>query len=167
MRKGPLILFIGGALIAIGMILSYTGASFISGQVSVKEALVNSTIPVELQKELDPSIANQGAFVVRAEEFQKTTLVASVYDPSGTELVSKEITQVSTEEYFDIESKGDYKVLVQNTGAVETPIVIGLAHMPDKSIVALNLLGQSMIITGFVGVGIAAIYMLKTRKKSS
>jgi hypothetical protein len=39
--------------------------------------------------------------------------------------------------------------------------------MPDKSIVALNILGQSMIITGFVGVGIAAIYALKTKKKSS
>jgi Zn-dependent alcohol dehydrogenase len=44
---------------------------------------------------------------------------------------------------------------------------MGITHMPDKSIVALNILGQSMIITGFVGVGIAAIYALKTKKKSS
>jgi hypothetical protein len=39
--------------------------------------------------------------------------------------------------------------------------------MPDKAILALNMLGQSMIITGFIGVGIAALYALKTRKKSS
>lgn len=166
MKKAPLILFVGGALVAIGMILSYTGASFISGQISIKESLLNSTIPVELQKELDPSITNKGAFVIRAEGFDKTTLVASLYDPSGTEIATKQITQVSTEEYFDIESRGDYKLIVHNSGP-ETPIVLGLTHMPDKSLIAINMLGQSMIISGFVGVGIAAIYALKSRKKSS
>lgn len=166
MKKAPLILFVGGALVAIGMVLSYTGASFISGQISIKESLLNSTIPAELQKELDPSITNKGAFVIRAEGFDKTALVASLYDPSGTEITTKQITQVSTEEYFDIESKGAYKLVVQNSGP-ETPIVLGLTHMPDKSLIAINMLGQSMIISGFVGVGIAAIYALKNRKKSS
>ncbi|AJZ75715.1 hypothetical protein [Candidatus Nitrosotenuis cloacae] len=166
MKKAPLILFVGGALVAIGMVLSYTGASFISGQISIKESLLNSTIPAELQKELDPSITNKGAFVIRAEGFEKTSLVANLYDPSGTEIATKQITQVSTEEYFDIEGRGDYKLIVQNSGP-ETPIVLGLTHMPDKALIAINMLGQSMIISGFVGVGIAAIYALKNRKKSS
>ncbi|MGQ0605699.1 MAG: hypothetical protein ACT4OD_01925 [Candidatus Nitrosotenuis sp.] len=167
MKRAPLILFVGGALVAIGMILSYTGASLISGQISIKESLVNSTIPVELEKELDPSITNRGAFVVRAEEFEKTTLVASLYDPTGNQLETKEITQVSTEEYFDIEDKGSYKIIVQNTGSADISIVLGLSHMPDKSIIALNMLGPSMIISGFVGVGAAGLYALKSRKKAS
>jgi hypothetical protein len=164
-KKSHLILFVGGGLVAIGMILSYTGASVISGQVSIKETLVNGTIPVTLEKELDPTITNQGAFVVRAEGIEKASLVATVYGPTG-EITSKSITGVSTEEYFDIESKGTYRLEVRNS-AEEVPIVMGITHMPDKSIVALNILGQSMIITGFVGVGIAAIYALKTKKKSS
>lgn len=164
-KKLHLILFVGGGLVAIGMILSYTGASVISGQVSIKETLVNGTIPVTLEKELDPTITNQGAFVVRAEGIEKASLVATVYGPTG-EITSKSIIDVSTEEYFDIESKGTYRLEVRNS-AEEVPIVMGLTHMPDKSIVALNILGQSMIITGFVGVGIAAIYALKTKKKSS
>jgi hypothetical protein len=165
MKKSHLILFVGGGLVAIGMILSYTGASVISGQVSIKETLVNGTIPVTLEKELDPTITEQGAFVIRAEGIEKANLFATVYGPTG-EIVSKKITEVSTEEYFDIESKGAYRLEVRNS-AEEIPIVMGLTHMPDKSIVALNMLGQSMIITGFVGVGIAAIYALKTKKKSS
>lgn len=164
-KKSHLILFVGGALVAIGMVLSYTGASVISGQVSIKEALVNGTIPATLEKELDPSITAQGAFVVRAEGEERTNLVATVYGPFGEEIASKKITDVSTEEYFDIESKGTYKLEIKNSGQ-ETPVVLGLTHMPDKSIVALNMLGQSMIITGFVGVGVAAIYALKTRKSS-
>lgn len=166
MKKSHLILFVGGALVAIGMILSYIGASVISGQVSIKEVLVNGTIPATLEKELDPSITDRGAFVVRAEGIEKTDLIAVLYGPQGNELISKEITDVSTEEYFDIESKGMYKLEIKNDGQ-EIPIVLGLTHMPDKTIVALNMLGQSMIITGFVGVIVAGIYALKTRKKSS
>ena len=165
MKKSHLILFVGGGLVAIGMILSYTGASVISGQVSIKEALVNGTIPLTLEKELDPSVTDQGAFVIRAEGEDRANLVATVHGPFG-EIATKKITEVSTEEYFDIESKGTYKLEIRNSGQ-EIPVVIGLTHMPDKSIVALNMLGQSMIITGFIGVGVAAIYALRTRKKSS
>jgi len=165
MKKSHLILFVGGGLVAIGMILSYTGASVISGQVSIKEDLVNGTIPLTLEKELDPSVTERGAFVIRAEGEDRANLVATVYGPFG-EIATKKITEVSTEEYFDIESKGTYKLEIRNSGQ-EIPVVIGLTHMPDKSIVALNMLGQSMIITGFIGVGVAAIYALRTRKKSS
>jgi hypothetical protein len=45
-------------------------------------------------------------------------------------------------------------------------IIVGITHAPEKSIVALNMLGQSMIISGFVGVGIAVIYAIKTRKSN-
>ena len=165
MKKSHLILFVGGGLVAIGMILSYTGASVISGQVSIKEAVVNGTIPLTLEKELDPSITDRGAFVILAEGEDRANLVATVHGPFG-EIATKKITEVSTEEYFDIESKGTYKLEIRNSGQ-EIPVVIGLTHMPDKSIVALNMLGQSMIITGFIGVGVAAIYALRTRKKSS
>ncbi|MBM3906127.1 MAG: hypothetical protein FJ354_05555 [Thaumarchaeota archaeon] len=164
-KKSVLILFVGGALVAIGMVLSYTGASVISGQVSIKEMLVNGTIPATLEKELDPSVTEQGAFVVRAESEERTNLIATVYGPFGEEIASKKITEVSTEDYFDIESKGAYKLEIRNSGQ-ETPVVLGLTHMPDKSIIALNMLGQYMILTGFVGVGVAGIYALKTRKSS-
>lgn len=166
MKKSHLILFVGGALVAIGMVLSYTGASLISGQVTIKETSVNGTIPVTLEKELDPAIANKGAFVVRAQQIEKSSLVATVYAPTGEQIKSKKITSESTEEYFDILSKGVYKLEVQN-GGEETQIVLGLTHMPDRTIVLLNTLGQYMIISGFAGVIIAAIYAAVTRKKSS
>ncbi|MBI5697738.1 MAG: hypothetical protein HZC29_04445 [Thaumarchaeota archaeon] len=167
MKKSHLILFVAGGLIAIGMILSYTGATFIAQQISITETIVNGTAPAELTKELSPEITEKGAFVVRAEEFEKTRLVANVYGPSGESLASKEITQVSTEEYFDISTEGQYKLVVQNMGSQDIPIVIGLTHMPDRSLVAINLLGQSMIVSGFAGVGIAGLVAIKSRKKSS
>lgn len=167
MKKSHLILFVAGGLVAVGMILSYVGATFIAQQISISETIVNGTAPAELLKELSPENTQQGAFVVRAEEFEKTSLVAYVYDPSGTQIISKEITQISTEEYFDISTKGEYKLVVQNMGSQDIPIVLGLTHMPDRSLVAINLLGQSMIVSGFVGVGIAGLVAIKSRKKSS
>jgi len=166
MKKSHLILFIGGALVAIGMVLSYTGASFVSGQVMIKEAMSNSTTSVTLEKEFDSSVANKGAYVVRAEGFEKAGLVATLYNSQGEEIASKKIAQISTEEYFDIGAKGVYKLEVRNSGE-EIPIVLGLTYMPDRSLIVLNILGQSMIITGFVGVVVAGIYALVKRKKSS
>lgn len=167
MKKSHLILFVAGGLVAVGMILSYIGATFIAQQISIAETMVNGTAPAELLKELSPEIAERGAFVIRAEEFEKTSLVANVYGPSGESLTSKEITQLSTEEYFDINTKGQYKLVVQNMGSQDIPIVLGLTHMPDRSLVAINLLGQSMIVSGFVGVGIAGLVAIKGRKKTS
>lgn len=167
MKKSHLILFVAGGLVAVGMILSYIGATFIAQQISIAETMVNGTAPAELLKELNPEIAEKGVFVIRAEEFEKTSLVANVYDPSGESLASKEITQLSTEEYFDINIKGQYKLVVQNMGSQDIPIVLGLTHMPDRSLVAINLLGQYMIVSGFVGVGIAGLVTIKGRKKTS
>lgn len=158
-------MFVGGALVAIGMILSYTSTSFISGQVLIKEVLVNSTTPVEIQRELDPLVMNKGAFVVIAERIDNTKLVSTIISPSGITL-TKEITKTSTQEYFDVDTKGVYTLQVKNDG-MEIPLVLGLSYMEDKLLVALGLLGKSMIMTGFIGVAVFVIYTLKTRKKSS
>lgn len=164
-KKSHLIIFVGGALVAVGMILSYIGATYISEQVTMTEGIISSAIPVTVEKELDPSISTQGAFIIRAESEDRTNLSAVVFGPFGEEIKSLKVSDVSTEEYFNIESKGLYKIQVKNSGK-EMAIIVGITHAPEKSIVALNMLGQSMIISGFVGVGIAVIYAIKTRKSN-
>jgi hypothetical protein len=38
--------------------------------------------------------------------------------------------------------------------------------MPEKSVLALNVFGQGIIVSGFVGLVIAVIYLVKDRRKS-
>ena len=163
MRKSHLILFIGGALVAIGMVTSFYGSNLVTQDLAIVEGVASDASPVELIKELDPSIANTGVFVVQAESFDG--LVATILDPIGQQITSIEISQRSTEEQFEITVKGSYKLLLQSSATSEVPIVMGLTHMPDKNVIALNLLGQALIISGFVGVGLAVILEIKNRKK--
>lgn len=163
MKKSHLILFIGGALVAIGMVTSFYGSKLVTQDLAITEGMVSYVSPVELTRELDPAIANTGVLVVQAESFDG--LVATMLDPAGQQVTSVEISQKSTEEQFEITTKGIYKLLLQSSAASEAPIVMGLTHMPDKNFIALNLLGQSLIISGFIGVGLAVILEIKSRKK--
>lgn len=163
MKKSHLILFIGGALVAIGMVTSFYGSKLVTQDLTITEGMVSDASPVELTRELDPAIVNTGVFVVQAESFDG--LVATMLDPIGQQITSIEISQKSTEEQFEITTKGIYKLLLQSSATSEAPIVMGLTHMPDKNFIALNLLGQSLIISGFVGVGLAVILEIKGRKK--
>lgn len=163
MRKSHLILFIGGALVAIGMVTSFYGSNLVTEDLAIIEGVASDASPVELIKELDPAIANTGVFVIQAESFDG--LAATILDPIGQQITSIEISQRSTEEQFEITAKGSYKLLLQSSAANEIPIVMGLTHMPDKNFIALNLLGQSLIVSGFVGVGLAVILEIKNRKK--
>lgn len=165
MKRAHAILLIGGALVAAGMVVSYFGSQLVTQDLAVTEGLLGSGTPIEVTKELDPTRSGVGAFVVRADSFEGGKLRATLFDPSGAQIASTEINAASTEEQFEITQKGTYRLVLENSGA-ETSGIIGLTHMPEKSVLALNLLGQGIIVSGFVGLAIALVYMLAAKKRS-
>jgi len=165
MKKGHIILLIGGALVAVGMIISYYGSNFATQDLATSEGLLKDGLPIEVTKELDPAVASTGAFVVHAGSFEDGNLKATVFDPLGSQVVSKAIDRVSTEGQFEIKTRGNYKLVLENSGA-EISAIIGITHMPDKSVLALNVLGQGVIVSGFVGLVIAMILLIKDKRKS-
>ncbi len=165
MKRSHLILFIGGALVAAGMVISFYGSKLTTQDLAVIEGMVNAGSPLELTRQLDPLIADTGVFVIQAEGFEDGSLHASIFGPSGDLVADKVIEQRATEVTFQIKDKGDYKLVLENSGA-DVFSIIGITHMPQKSILALNVLGQGVIVSGFVGLGIALIYIIKSRKKS-
>ncbi|HXG13898.1 MAG TPA: hypothetical protein VNK25_02075 [Candidatus Nitrosotenuis sp.] len=165
MKRSHLILFIGGALVAAGMVISFYGSKLTTQDMAVTEGQVAVGSSLEITKGLDPAIADTGVFVVQAENFDQGSLHATVFDPAGSQVASQKIEQKSTEATFQIESRGDYRLVVENSGSAVSA-VIGITHMPQKSVLLLNVLGQGIIISGFVGIGIALLYMIVGRKKS-
>lgn len=165
MKRSHLILFLGGALVAAGMVISFYGSKITIQDMEVSEGQVSVGSSLEITKELDPAIADTGVFVVQAENFDQGSLHATVFDPAGNQVASQEIKQKSTESTFQIKNKGDYRLVLENSG-VPMSVVIGVTHMPQKSVLLLNVLGQGIIISGFVGLGIALLYIVIGRKKS-
>ncbi|CDI05187.1 hypothetical protein [Candidatus Nitrosotenuis uzonensis] len=166
MKKPHLVLFVAGGLVAAGMVISFYGSAIITQGVAITDGLVSQASPLELSRQMDPAVAKTGIYIVHTE-LSGVTMSVRIFDPLGNQIVSKTIDEDRTEEQFDLSSKGEYRMVLENIDSQETRALIGLSHMPDKSIVALNIFGQAAIISGFVGVGIAVIYAVKTRRKSS
>jgi membrane protein DedA with SNARE-associated domain len=165
MKKSHIILLIGGTLVAAGMIISYYGSTLTTQDITKAEGLLKDGLPIELTKELDPAIKDVGAFVVLVQSFEEGKIMATVFDPSGAQVASKTIEQDSTEEQFEIKTKGAYKLVLENSGP-EISATVGLTHMPEKLFLALNVLGFWVIISGFVGLVIAMILLIKEKRKS-
>lgn len=158
-----LVIFVAGGLIAAGMVLSFYGSSLITQQVTITEGIVGPASPIEIEKQLDPAIADTGVFVVHTIP-QDGSISVHLFDPAGVQVATKAIAEERTEEYFEIGMSGTYRLVLENSGT-EIQAIVGLSHMPDKSLVALNIFGQAAIISGFVGAGIAVIYAALSRRR--
>ncbi len=166
MQKSHIVILIAGALVAVGMVTSYYGASLVTQDITYSEGVLNSTAPIKVTKDLDPAIAETAVFVVQSEGFADADLVASLFDPSNQVMSTKKIDQRNTEMPFTIPTKGSYRLELENQKQTEVHVVIGITHMPDKLLLSLNVLGQMFILSGFVGVVISGIYAIKSRKKT-
>jgi len=167
MRRSHLILFISGGLVAVGMSMLYIGSTFIAQQTTNTEGIASPNSPVELTQELDPQIAKSGAFVIISDEFENGELKATIFDPSGNQLATSEIKQKSVQKEFDIDSKGAYKLVLENSKETDVPVVLALAYTPDTSLVALSYIGFYMIVGGFLGVAAAGIYEFRFRRRKT
>jgi hypothetical protein len=166
MQKSHIVILIAGLLVAVGMITSYYGARFVTQDIAYNEGILNSTVPIQVTKDLDPTTSETAVFVVQSEEFADADLVASLFDPGNQVISSKMISQKNTEEQFTISTKGTYRLELENEKQTEVHVIVGLTPMPDKLLISLNYLGQMLIFSGFVGVVISGIYAFKSRKKT-
>ncbi len=166
MQKSHSVILIAGALVAVGMITSYYGASLVTQDITYNEGILNSTAPIQVTKELDPAIAETAVFVVQSEGFADADLAASLFDPGNQIVSTKKIDQRNTEVPFTIPAKGSYRLEVENKRQTEVHVLVGITHMPDKLLLSINILGQLFILSGFAGVVISGIYAIRSRKKA-
>jgi len=165
MKKAYLFVFVAGGLVAAGMVLSFYGSALITQGVSITEGVVGPSSPLQIEMYMDRSISDTGVFVVHSQP-QGSALVARVLDPAGIQIESKTIQEERTEEQFEIATSGSHTLVLDNAGS-DVHALIGISHMPDKSLVALNIFGQAAIVSGFVGMGIGVLYAIVSRKRPS
>ncbi len=163
----PLVfLLIVGALIAAGIILSFYGSQLTTQNIIVKEENILPDSAVEVSIELDPSVGETGVFaVVVLENFEVGTISVSVFDPLGSQIISKIAEKESTEERFEVTSGGTYKLEIKNSGLEESKIVVGLGYMPDTVTQLIGIIGFSLLIVGLIGIVGIGVYSIRNRQK--
>jgi len=163
----PLVfLVIVGGLIAGGIILSFYGSQLTTQNIIVKEENILPDSAVEVSIELDPSVRETGVFaVVVLENFEEGTISVSVFDPLGSQIISKIAEKESTEERFEITSGGTYKLEIKNSGLEESKVVVGLGYMPDEATQLIGVMGSSLLIVGLIGIVGIGVYSIRNRQK--
>jgi len=163
----PLVfLLLVGALIAAGIILSFYGSQLTTQNIIVKEENIHPDSAVEVSVELDPSVGETGVFAVLLENFEEGTISVSVFDPLGSQIISKIAEKESIEERFEITSGGKYKLEIQNSGLEESKVIVGLGYMPDAVTLSIGIIAFILLIVGLIGIVGIGIYSIRNRQKN-
>ena len=165
MEKGLISLLIVGSLIAAGIILSFYGSQLTTQDIIVKEETIAPGSTVEVSIELDPKVNELGVFAVLFQKYEEDSFSVSVYDPSGSIVVSKIAEKESIEERFEIISDGTYKLEIENSGLEESQIVVGIGYMPGASTLSIGITGFYLLIVGLVGIVGIGVYLNRNRPK--
>jgi len=165
MEKPLLFLLMVVGILAAGIILSFYGAQLTTQDIIVKEESIAPGSAVEVSIELDPKVGETGVFAVLLEKFEEDSISVSVYDPSGSEIISNIAEKETTEERFEIISSGTYKLEIKNSGLEESQIVAGLGYMPEAGTLSVGITGFFLLIVGLIGIVGIGFYAVRNRKK--
>ncbi len=163
----PLVfLLVVGSLIAAGIILSFYGSQLTTQSIIVKEENILPDSALEVSVELDPSVGETGVYAVLLENFEEDTISVSVFDPLGSQIISKIAEKESTEERFEITSGGKYILEIKNSGLEESKVFVGLGYMPDAVTLSIGIIGFYLLIAGLIGIVGIGIYSIRNRQKN-
>ena len=166
MEKSLIFLLGVGIILGAGIALSFYGAQLTTQDIIVKEERIDPGSTIEVLVELDPKLGETGVYALLLNDFKENSIYVSVYDPFGTEIISKIAEKESTEERFDIISSGAYKLEIENSGQEQAQIVAGLGYMPDSGTLSVGITGFYLVIVGLIGIVGVGFYAIKNRKKN-
>lgn len=163
--KKPVMLFaIGGFLIVFGIGLSVYGSQLIVENLATGEKRLEMGVSMELSKDLDPLINENGVYVLQIADFkEESRLQTFIYDPSDQIVVSKSIERNPFQDNFTISTTGIYKLLIENTGERELEVTAVLGYLPEGQSLTVSIFGFIIIIVGLIGLGAGIIYFIKSR----
>jgi hypothetical protein len=164
-QKSLIFLIFVGALITVGIILSFYGAQLTTQNLTVQEENLAPLSSLQVIAELDPSNGQTGVYGILLENFEKGKISIIVLDPLGNQIHSNSVEKETTEERFEIISKGSYTLVVENSGSIETQIVAGIGHMPDSGTLSVGITGFYLLIVGLIGIIGIGVYTVRNRKK--
>ena len=165
-KKPAILLVIGGFLIIIGIGLSAYGSQLIIENLATEEKRVGIGTSMEVSKELDPAINENGVYVIQADFKEASRLQASIYDPSGQIVVTKPIDHSPFQDNFTISTAGTYKLVLENTGERELEVTAVLGHLPQGQSLTVSIFGFIVIIIGLIGLAVGVIYFIKSRGRA-
>lgn len=164
MQKSSILLIAVGGLVAVGIVLSFYGNQVIFQDLAKGEGNVKFDEDLKVTIELDEA-DKKGIYATQILDFKENVFSASVYDPSGVEIESKQINKEVYEGRFDITSSGVYQLVIKSNEQEETKIFGIIGPEPDVGAKSLGFISLYILVIGLIGMAGIAIYAIKNRRK--
>ena len=165
MQKSSLLLILVGTLIGVGIILSFYGNQVIFENLAKTEGNVRIGEDLKLTVDLDEAINKKGVYAIQIINFKKETISASIYDPIGIEIKSRQIEEEVFEDTFDVISTGTYQLVVKNSDQDEARVFVVMGPEPDAGKKSLGFVSLYILVIGLVGMIGIGVYVIKNRRK--
>ena len=167
-KKPAMLLVMGGFLVIFGVGLSVYGSQLIVENLVTEEKRLGMGTSMKLLKELDPSINENGIYVLQIADFkEESRLQTSIFDPSDQVVASKSIEHNPFQDNFTISTAGTYKIIIENTGERELDVTAVLGYLPQGQSLTISIFGFIVIIIGLIGLAVGIIYFIKSRYRSN
>ena len=167
MANKPKFLVIVGIMIGIGAALLFYRSQSITADIVIIEGQIDETNTVRIDVILDPKINTEGVFAVQTLEENQQSILAVIFDPSGTQIIESTINQSSFEEIFDISEVGTYTLVIGTDSDEVINVVGGIGHVPDSSSYSISTAGFFILLSGMIGVVVLGILLVRERKLKS
>lgn len=165
MKKAGATLALVGGLIAVGITLSFYGSYVTVKDLTQVDGNIGDGESLEITIELDPIINEIGVYAVQTMDINKGDISIQILDPSGSQIISKTIEMESFQEQFDISDKGNFRLVIENSGD-STEVIGAIGHLPDSSGNLISITGFFLLVVGLLGIVGLGIYVVKNRKRS-
>jgi len=166
MKKAGATLALVGGLIAVGITLSFYGSYVTVKDLTQVDGNIDNGESLETIAELDPTISEVGVYVIQIMNFNEGDISIQIFDPSGSQIIAKTIEAESFEEQFDIAIKGNFQLVIKNSGD-STDVVGAIGHLPDTTKFSIGITGFFLLVVGLLGIAGLGIYVVKNRKKTN
>ena len=166
MKKSGIALVAAGALIGVGIILSFYGNYIIFEDLAKTNGVVSTGDGLILEVNLDHSKSKTGIFAVQIIDFKGQTVSAMIVDPLSNTIESKSISEESYEGGFDINMSGTYKLIIENDGDELTVFGV-IGPEPEEWKQSLAFVSLYILVIGLFGMALVAVLFAINRKKGS
>lgn len=166
MKKSGMALVASGALIGIGVILSFYGNYIIFEELAKTNGVIGAENSLSLEVDFDQSKSKAGIFAVQIIDFKSQTVSAMIVDPLGNTIESKSISEESYEGVFDINMSGTYKLIIENSGDELTVFGV-IGPEPEEWKQSLAFVSLYILVIGLFAMALIAVLFVINRKRGS
>ncbi len=128
---------------------------------------VSSSKTITVSAVFDTEKSPVGIFAVQVMEIKENTVQVKILDPSGIEIISKNVNDDTIEEKFNILQNGTYELIIYSSNDEGVYVTGAIGPLPDENKkLIFSTISMSTLIIGMVGLIFMGVYEIKNRKRS-